>query len=372
MRQIITAALLAATGLTATAAGQPEKENGEQYVYTAERGSNFFLGAGGGWGFRLSSQDFKYSRMGFGGQASYRASFFAGKWLSPFWALQLHATQSRVPHFDRTVQFITAEALWNLSDRFSTYRPERRWRTLAGAGAGLAFNSANKERPLAFTFFAKQEYRFSPSLSLFAEARGRLTDDALFYSGDTPVITLWELNAGITWTFKPRAYRAYSLRAYEPYIEEMNREINRMKEELLRLKAEQDSLKTEKEAPVLTDREVKILPSVRNNMHIEVRFPRYSFYLSEAEKGNIAKVAEWVEKEKDFRICILPFSDETSDKVFGENLRRQRAEAILGELTGKSKVASEKIQLIDTYREAGSRNVTDCSALIFFIPNEKK
>lgn len=367
MRQIITAALLAAAGMTATAAGQPEKESGNKYIYTAERGSNFFFGASGGWGFRLASQDFKYSKMGFDGQASYRASVFAGKWLSPFWALQLHATQSRVPHFNRTVQFVTAEALWNLSDRFTAYRPERRWRTLAGAGAGLAFNSQNKARPLAFTFLVKQEYRVRPSLSLFAEARGRLADDALFYGGDTPVTTLWELNAGITWTLRPRAYRAYSLQAYEPYIEEMNREINRMKEELLRLKAEQDSLKAEKE--VRKDTEVKMLPSIRNNMHIEVRFPQYSFYLSEAEKGNIAKVAEWMEKEKDFKICILPFSDETSDETFGENLRKKRAEAILSELTGKSGVAPEKIQLIDTYREASSRNVTDCSALIFFIPN---
>lgn len=367
MKQIITAALLAATCLTATAAGQPEKEAGEQYIYTAERGSNYFLGASGGWGFRLSQEDVKNSKMGFGGQASYRASFFVGKWLNPFWALQLHATQSRVPHFNRTVQFVTAEALWNLSDRLTAYRPERRWRTLAGAGAGLAFNSENKECPFAFTFLVKQEYRFNPSLSLFAEARGRLTDDALFYGGDTPVTSFWELNAGITWTFKSRAYRSYSLRAYEPYIEEMNHKINRMKEELIRLKAEQDSLKAEKENS--KEAEMKILPSIRDNMHIEVRFPHYSFYLSETEKGNIAKVAEWMEKEKDFRICILPFSDETSDESFGENLRRKRAEAILRELTENSKVAPEKIQLIDTYKEASSRNVTDCSALIFFIPN---
>ncbi|MCZ8372436.1 hypothetical protein O6P32_06890 [Phocaeicola sp. KGMB11183] len=369
MKQIFTAALLAATCMTATAAGQPEKEAGEQYIYTAEKGSNFFLGVSGGWGFRLSQEDIKNSTMGFGGQASYRASVFVGKWLNPFWALQFHATQSRVPHFDRTVQFVTAEALWNLSDRFTAYRPERRWRTLAGVGAGLAFNSENKERPLAFTFLVKQEYRFHPSLSLFAEARGRLTDDALFYGGDTPVTSFWELNAGITWTFKSKAYRAYSLQAYEPYIEEMNREINRMKEELIRLKAEQDSLKTEKEKDIRKDAEVKMLPSIRDNMHIEVRFPQYSFYLSETEKGNIAKVAEWMEKEKDFKICILPFSDETSDETFGENLRRKRAEAILRELTENSKVAPDKIQLIDTYKEASSRNVTDCSALIFFIPN---
>lgn len=369
MKQIITAALLAATCMTATAAGQPEKEAGEQYIYTAEKGSNFFLGVSGGWGFRLSQEDVKNSKMGFGGQASYRASVFVGKWLNPFWALQFHATQSRVGYFDRTVQFVTAEALWNLSDRFTAYRPERRWRTLAGVGAGLAFNSENKERPLAFTFLVKQEYRFHPSLSLFAEARGRLTDDVLFYNGDTPVTTFWELNAGITWTIRPRAYRAYSLQAYEPYIEEMNREINRMKEELLRLKAEQDSLKTEKEKDIRKDTEVKMLPSIRDNMHIEVRFPQYSFYLSETEKGNIAKVAEWMEKEKDFKICILPFSDETSDETFGENLRRKRAEAILRELTENSKVAPDKIQLIDTYKEASSRNVTDCSALIFFIPN---
>ena len=367
MKQIITAALLAATCLTATAVGQPEKEAGEQYIYTAERGSNYFLGASGGWGFRLSQEDVKNSKMGFGGQNSYRASFFVGKWLNPFWALQLHATQSRVPHFNRTVQFVTAEALWNLSDRLTAYRPERRWRTLVGAGAGLAFNSENKERPFAFTFLVKQEYRFNPSLSLFAEARGRLTDDALFYGGDTPVTSFWELNAGITWTFKSRAYRSYSLRAYEPYIEEMHHKINRMKEELIRLKAEQDSLKAEKENS--KEAEMKILPSIRDNMHIEVRFPHYSFYLSETEKGNIAKVAEWMEKEKDFRICILPFSDETSDESFGENLRRKRAEAILRELTENSKVAPEKIQLIDTYKEASSRNVTDCSALIFFIPN---
>ena len=364
MNRIMTVLLLAATGLGAAAHG-----NSDGQIYTAERGSNIFLGASGGWGFRLAGTDFKYSAMGFGGQASYRASAFFGKWLNPFWGIQLHATQMRVPHFQRNVQFVTAEALWNLSDRFSGYRPERHWRPLAGAGAGFAFNSKTKARPLAFTFFLKQEYRFTPHLSLFAEARGRVTSDALFYSGETPLCTLWEMNAGVAWTFRPRAYKAYSCQAYEPYIEEMNRKINRMKEELERLQAQQDSLKAEKKKEEREEKTGRVLPSIRNHMHIEVRFPQYSFYLSEAEKGNIGKVAEWIEKDKDFRICILPFSDDTSDEQFGENLRRNRAQAILRELTGgRSKVDPGKIEIIDSYREEGTGKVADCSALIFFIP----
>lgn len=367
MYRLLTAALL--TGICLTGAAELRAhEAGDTPVYTAERGSNLFVGASGGWGFRLASQDFKHSPLGFAGQASYRASLFAGKWINPFWAVQLNASLARVGHFDRTVQFLTAEALWNLSDRFTAYRPERKWRTIAGAGAGLAFNSQSQERPLAFTFLVKQEYRFNPHLSLFAEARGRITDDALFYSGDTPLTTLWEMNAGLAWTFRPRTYKAYSCQAYEPYIEEMNRKINRMKEELERLRAQQDSLKAEKEHSVTDTLQGKMLPSIRNNMHIEVRFPQYSFYLSETERGNIAKVAEWMEKEKDFKICILPFSDDTSDETFGKNLRKKRAEAILRELTGKSKVDPGKIELIDTYREAATRKINDCSALIFFIP----
>lgn len=365
MNRLLTVAVLAGTCLAATATLSAH-EAGDRQIYTAERGSNFFAGASGGWGFRLASQDFKHSSTGFSGQASYRASVFAGKWINPFWAVQLNASFARVGHFDRNIQFLTAEAIWNLSDRFTSYRPERKWRTLAGAGAGLAFNSRSKERPLAFTFLVKQEYRFNPHLSLFAEARGRMTSDALFYGGETPITTLWEMNAGVAWTFKPRTYKAYSCQAYEPYIEEMNRKINRMKEELERLRVVQDSLKAEKRIPEA--QAGKLLPSVRNNMHIEVRFPQYSFYLSEAERGNIAKVAEWIEKEKDFKICILPFSDETNDRQFGENLRQKRAEAILRELTDKSKVDPDKIELIETYQEAGARQITDCSALIFFIP----
>lgn len=367
MKHLITAAVLAGTCMAATDTLSAH-EAGDTPIYTVERGSNFFAGASAGWGFRLASQDFKYSSKGFSGQASYRASAFVGKWVSPFWAVQLNASFARVGHFDRNIQFLTAEALWNLSDRFTAYRPGRKWRTLAGAGAGLAFNSATKDRPLALTFLVKQEYRISTRLHLFAEARGRITSDALFYSGQTPVTTLWEMNAGLAWTFRPRAYRAYSCHAYEPYIEEMNREINRMKEEMQRMREEQDALKEEKEKMTAGQQQGKMLPSIRNNMHIEVRFPQYSFYLSEAEKANIAKVAEWMEKEKDFRICILPFSDDTSDETFGENLRKKRAEAILRELAGKSKVDPGKIEIIDTYREAPARNVADCSALIFFIP----
>ena len=366
------------TGIEARNAGNSRYEN---HWYNKQFADNLFIGASGGYGFRLSKYDFKHSEKGFGGQASYRASFNIGKWTSPYIGWQLHAMTGEVPDKNRKFTLFSAEALWDVTQMAGGYREDRRFSFIPLAGVGVGITSNNGGKPIFLSFGFQGRWRLGAHVDFITEVRGNLMNDGAFMlpgSKNSPIGTLFAAQAGLNYVFGKRAFSRFSysnaansINAMR--IEELNGEVNALRKQVAdlreELKAKNDSTAAQPAQSLLNN---QITSAIRQGMYIEIRFPEYSFYLSEAEKKNIAKVANWIKETPHFNICVTAFSDELNDKDFDRTLKKNRTNSILKELIDVYKVNPDRIRTIDAEAE-GLAHVTDCSAIITFMPiNEQK
>lgn len=351
----------------------------ENHWYNKRFADNLFFGVSGGYGFRLSSYDFKHSEQGFGGQASYRASFALGKWTSPFLGWQLHGMLGKVPDKHRSFGLFSVEALWNVT-QMGGYRADRRFSFIPFAGVGVGVVNNGGGKPLHLSFGFQGRWQLSSHFDFTAEVRGNLLNDRSFMlpeSKNSPIGTLFAAQAGVSYVFGGRSFSKFSysnaansINAMR--IDELNSEVNALRKQVTdlrqELKAKNDSIR-QGVTPLdkRTENARLMATAIRQGMYVEIRFPEYSFYLSDAEKKNIAKVANWMKESPDFNICVTAFSDELNDKEFDKTLKKNRTGSILKELTDVYKVSPNRIRIVDADAE-GLSHVTDCSAMITFLP----
>lgn len=367
---VLAALMLGGTG-EARNRKQPADEQPQTYGY--QWCSNTFVGISGGWGLRLSHEDISTYSDGTRGQGGYRLSWFAGKWINPYLALQLSGTATRNQHYDKTFQIWSGEVLLDPAALRRGWRPGRTFRVLPLAGIGMACVTETGLKPFVFTLGAQARLALNRHFDLFGEVKGHITNDGTIFKMENPAGSLlMGFNAGISYTICPRSFsRRTPATGYAAEIERLNGQINEMRETLAEIKdrmnaapADTVTAGTHRAGSSL----LHLTSILQNGMYIGVNFPKYSAYLSESEKQSISKVAEWMKQESNYKICIAAFGDGMNDADFEQNLKFHRTNAIFNELTKRYRVKQERIQIINPTDEEKDL-VSEYGALIFFLPD---
>lgn len=367
---VLAALMLGGTG-EARNRKQPADEQPQTYGY--QWCSNTFVGISGGWGLRLSHEDISTYSDGTRGQGGYRLSWFAGKWINPYLALQLSGTATRNQHYDKTFQIWSGEVLLDPAALRRGRRPGRTFRVLPLAGIGMACVTETGLKPFVFTLGAQARLALNRHFDLFGEVKGHITNDGTIFKMENPAGSLlMGFNAGISYTICPRSFsRRTPATGYAAEIERLNGQINEMRETLAEIKdrmnaapADTVTAGTHRAGSSL----LQLTSILQNGMYIGVNFPKYSAYLSESEKQSISKVAEWMKQESNYKICIAAFGDGMNDADFEQNLKFHRTNAIFNELTKRYRVKQERIQIINPTDEEKDL-VSEYGALIFFLPD---
>lgn len=367
---VLAALMLGGTG-EARNRKQPADEQPQTYGY--QWCSNTFVGISGGCGLRLSHEDISTYSDGTRGQGGYRLSWFAGKWINPYLALQLSGTATRNQHYDKTFQIWSGEVLLDPAALRRGWRPGRTFRVLPLAGIGMACVTETGLKPFVFTLGAQARLALNRHFDLFGEVKGHITNDGTIFKMENPAGSLlMGFNAGISYTICPRSFsRRTPATGYAAEIERLNGQINEMRETLAEIKdrmnaapADTVTAGTHRAGSSL----LQLTSILQNGMYIGVNFPKYSAYLSESEKQSISKVAEWMKQESNYKICIAAFGDGMNDADFEQNLKFHRTNAIFNELTKRYRVKQERIQIINPTDEEKDL-VSEYGALIFFLPD---
>lgn len=367
---VLAALMLGGTG-EARNRKQPADEQPQTYGY--QWCSNTFVGISGGCGLRLSHEDISTYSDGTRGQGGYRLSWFAGKWINPYLALQLSGTATRNQHYDKTFQIWSGEVLLDPAALRRGWRPGRTFRVLPLAGIGMACVTETGLKPFVFTLGAQARLALNRHFDLFGEVKGHITNDGTIFKMENPAGSLlMGFNAGISYTICPRSFsRRTPATGYAAEIERLNGQINEMRETLAEIK---DRMNAAPADTVTTGTHragsslLQLTSILQNGMYIGVNFPKYSAYLSESEKQSISKVAEWMKQESNYKICIAAFGDGMNDADFEQNLKFHRTNAIFNELTKRYRVKQERIQIINPTDEEKDL-VSEYGALIFFLPD---
>ena len=302
---LVAAALM--LGGTALARDRKQPADRQPQTYGYQWCSNTFVGISGGWGLRLSHEDISTYRDGARGQGGYRLSWFAGKWINTYWAVQLSGTATRNQHYDKTFQIWSGEVLLDPIALRRGWRPDRRFRVLPLAGIGMACATETGLKPFVFTLGAQARLALNRHFDLFGEVKGHITNDGTIFKMENPAGSLlMGFNAGISYTICPRSFsRRTPATGYAAEIERLNGQINEMREMLAEIK-DRMSAATADSASTGTHRAgstlLQLTSILQNGMYIGVNFPKYSAYLSESEKQSISKVAEWMKQESNYKI----------------------------------------------------------------------
>ena len=372
--------LLWGSGVATAQSWKKERENRKEFSYRFWK--DVYFGVSGGWGFRLSPTDFNNSPEGFGGQSSYRFSASVGKWIRPSYALQVSYQAGEISHFDRQLHAFSMDALWDVcASRKGYHKAGRRFRFVPFAGLGVMFSSAAAGNySLLFSSGAQGRVRAGRCFEFFGEVRGQLTSDRIFYQASAPSVSpLFALQAGIAYTIPAKKRPTVQDVAPAPWREEVNRlsrhiaelqdEVSALRDSLSRLRPLPSSVRPMVDSTARMSRWVtSILEGrMKDGMYMEVRFPKFSYFLGEAEKKNMARVAEWVRHAPDFDICVSAFGEGTGDVDFGRALSQRRTNAILEVLVKECGVPADKIHVLDA-QAAGIP--AEGEAFIFFIPSQ--
>ena len=203
--QTALAAVLLGTGLATAAEVEPAGSTGRVEDFRYRFWNGVYGGASGGWGFRLSPSDFDNSAEGFGGQSSYRYSFFVGKWVRPSYAWQVSYQNGDLSHFNRKLHFFSLDVLWDVrASRRGFQEAEKRFRVIPLVGLGVATTSAAMGNySLLFSYGLQGRIRLGRHFDMFAEARGQLVSDRILYQTSAPCFCgLFGFQAGLGYSVR--------------------------------------------------------------------------------------------------------------------------------------------------------------------------
>lgn len=233
--------------------------------------------------------------------------------------------------------------------------------------AGLGFNAlryATDEDHLykyapSFNIAAQASYDFSSRWGAFVELTGYLLPKYFDYDYRLPIVIAADWNIGLRYKFSAHRYKGPQAKENERRIRELNARMDELNNRM------NDLLEKGGQGVVIEkDRQVMLAP--KNEIaSIDIYFDNFSAYLSEEQKKKMEVIADWMQNNKDFSICVAVFADKVQDSEVSDRFRRERMEAIHTVLIEKYGIKPERIQLIEA-EKLGYKNLSGCNAKIIF------
>lgn len=292
-------------------------------------------------------------------------SLSAGKWISPLWGAQLNLNYGRAKEFDMHYGVVSGEFLLDVSTAIAGYNKDRLFSVvpLAGLGWAGAHRDGSLNGSLAFTAGLQGRFNVSSKLDVFAEGRGQVFADHFFerQNNECSHVAV-SLLVGVAYKLNGYAFSVHDFVATEQ-VKDLNGRINTLRQELSRLEA------TSKEKEEVADLQpAEFLDETADGkLFIRIKFDSYSSHLDHTQIQSLNNVGSWLDNEKQVKINIIPFSDDSNNQKLDEILRMKRANVIMEILMKKHNIAPNRIE-ISLPEEGAYADKANSSAIILFIP----
>jgi len=336
-----------------------------QNVYEKQKaGDNIFIHVGAGAQMFFGDND---NQADFKDRMTITPAIAIGKWLSPTWGVRVKAQGGALRGFENEGSFkqrdkyynVHLDALWNLSNQFCAYSPNRSFSITPYLGLGFAHRfQLDEKKNIPNTVGVQSNYhKFSNALSVNSgfQLEFRLTDrvnldfdfgaaivpdyfDRIVQGSENEAII--SAMAGLTYKFGKTSFGVI-----DPMncalIEDLNTRINLLRtenEELSnQLLTHSDCPECPPAAPIITSvGEINYIPNV-------VFFQMNSSNVDDNQQINIYNTAEFA-KENKGKIKVVGYADkDTGTNSYNLQLSEKRARAVANELITKYEISSQNI-----------------------------
>lgn len=268
---------------------------------------------------------------------------------------------------------VGVDYLLNVLPLFGEYDAKNRFSLAFSAGVAYNMMRARDEQgdrvnKPSFNVSVSAGYDFTSHWGIFTELRGDMMERFYNENSRRPNCAA-DLSIGFRYYFRKHDYTRE--RPSDGKAEACARQLKALTGEVARLNDEVDALrkKVDEFDLLKKDNRTVVLTPAQEQVSVDVFFDRFSSFISGEQREKIAIIGREM-KKNDFDICIVAFSDNTSDKVVDEKLRTNRTEAIRKLLTEDYGVDAKRITVVKA-EDLGYQNQTGCNAKIFFIDTEK-
>lgn len=309
---------------------------------------NWFISAAGGVQVYFGQSG---ARETFGKRIAPALDVSVGKWITPSVGLRLQyaglkakaLVYGNIPYATDPTEngyykqeFNTSnlhfDVLWNISNAWGGYRPDRFWSFVPFAGFGWArsYNENTHKNEIAGTFGLLHNLRISNALDINIEMKAMLVNQRFAYTDGTKGLNaMGTITAGLTYKFKNRGFkRASDLivvtdnSGYMSQISDLQQQLNAAQASRDAL-AKQLAAEKAKEAKVIKEM-YPILPDMA--IFFEINRAKIS------DKGmiNIGYIADVIKKVPDKKFVLYASADkETGTPAYNQKLSVKRGEAVM-------------------------------------------
>ena len=308
----------------------------------------------------------------------YTARIAGGTWIDKYSGVRLYARSGYSPvSKNANAAYLGGGVDYMLNLLvLKDYNPQSRFSLslLAGVGFDL-FDLKNSGLELNYTrasavsgnLGVQAGYQFNSHMGIFIEPSLQVLPKYYDKANKDNFIFRSSLSIGVSYYFNRHSYNKQpqecdlqkknhaletEVKRVSADMERLNNEVNLLREEL-----QQDKQR----------REGKIVMTApeKEQLSIDVFFDRFSSFMADEQCRKLDAIGEWM-KDNQFRIRIVAFSDNLTDKEMDQRLRNSRTKAIREVLMQKYAIGSDRIDVV-TAESMGYDNLTGCNAKILFI-----
>jgi len=331
---------------------------------------NIFVSVGVGGQVCVNPDNMDY---GFGKSITPQITFSVGKWFNPVWAVrgQFSGVWSKLHTYhyngnaiytaspasdanrdwrkvDPTTFSLHADGIFNLSNAFVGYNPDRLFSLSAFAGPGLSFakniygNDGNLDCVINASVGLMGQFNINQYLDINVEARGLISPSIYGKNSSADCDGSVALTAGVTYTFGGKKFVPYASKLDQDAI---NAEINKYRSELAQAQADLADAKN-----ALAN--VKEPETKEITKEVEVAGPRAIFFrigsarIDDYGKVNLQLAAKILKANPDKKYKVAGYADKaTGSASWNQKLSEKRAQAVYDALIQEG-VDKDQLELV--------------------------
>lgn len=323
--------VLAAALVVASASAQKEKNNPN---YTQGWSNNIFLSLGGGGQVGLKSANYG---DGFWRAVNPHVYIGVGKYINPLWSYRIEANGWRVlersPRETRNFIGANIDAIYNLTNAFLGYNPDRVFELSAFAGPGATFTKGIRVNPVVSAGL-QAKFNFNKYLSLDIE--GRMAGQHEIVS-NTQNRWYGTLTAGLSYTFGGKKFENCS--KHDLCLAEqqrLNDQINADKSQISDL---ENQLAAAKRAAA--NKPAPVAPTVTKDCDptagpVAIFFEIGKWKLNPRDKANIQLAAKAIKADPNGKYSVFGYTDKaTGTPKWNLKLSELRAKTVYDALVSE-------------------------------------
>lgn len=337
--------VLAATLVVASASAQKEKNNP---YYTEKASDNIFLSVGGGGQVGLKSENYS---AGFWRAVNPNVYIALGKYINPLWSYRLQGNGWRAmdksPRATEKYVNVNVDAIFNLTNAFLGYKPDRVFEFSAFAGPGatiLIDHSIDHTKPV-ISAGLQAKFNFNEYLSFDIEGRMSRQQEIVRRADDRFYATV---TGGLTYTFGGKKFVNANERLELCLAEQMqlNEQINADRAQISDLENQLAAAKraaANKPAPVAP---VVTKDCDPNAGPVAVFFQIGKSGLDDRGKANIQLAAKAIKADPNGKYSVTGYADKaTGSAGLNQKLSEKRAKTVYDALVAAG-VSSSQLEQV--------------------------